>query len=46
MKKYQKHSLQKNKIAQNLLTSIKKGLEDVKNGKTKPINDLWKELKS
>lgn len=30
--------------AQNLLTSIKNGLDDVKNGKTKPIDTLWDNL--
>lgn len=30
--------------AQKILTSIQKGLDDVENGKTKPIDKLWDEL--
>ncbi len=30
--------------AQRLLSSISKGLDDIKEGKTKPIDKLWDEL--
>jgi PHD/YefM family antitoxin component YafN of YafNO toxin-antitoxin module len=30
--------------AQKILASIQKGLDDVENGKTKPIDKLWDEL--
>ena len=30
--------------AQQLLTSVEKGLDDIKHGRTRPIDTLWNEL--